>query len=63
MFGAAFMFATVLVFGLVALSAGIFGEWLSQAPKAQRVMNIMAGTVLAGLAIKLAFAKQVSDGF
>jgi threonine/homoserine/homoserine lactone efflux protein len=57
-FGAVFMLATILVFGSVALSAGFVGEWFSQSPRAQRVMNYMAGTVLAGLAIKLALTEK-----
>ena len=57
-FGGVFMLATILVFGSIAMSAGFVGEWFSQSPKAQRVMNTMAGTVLAGLAIKLAFTQQ-----
>lgn len=61
-FGGVFMLATILVFGSVALSAGFVGEWFSQSPKAQRVMNTLAGTVLAGLAIKLAFSRQPGDG-
>ena len=61
-FGGVFMLATSLVFGSIALSVGFVGEWFSQSPKAQRIMNTMAGTVLAGLAIKLAFAKQLGDG-
>ena len=61
-FGGVFMLATILVFGSVALSAGLVGEWFSQSPKAQRVMNYLAGTVLAGLAIKLAFSTQLGNG-
>jgi threonine/homoserine/homoserine lactone efflux protein len=55
------MLATILVFGSIALSAGFVGEWFSTSPKAQRVMNTVAGTVLAGLAIKLALTKRLSD--
>jgi threonine/homoserine/homoserine lactone efflux protein len=57
-FGGVFMVATILVFGAVALSAGLVGEWFSESPKAQRAMNYMAGTVLAGLAIKLALTEK-----
>ena len=56
-FGGVFMVATIFVFGSIALSAGLIGEWFSQSPKAQRLINAMAGTVLAGLAIKLVFTK------
>ena len=56
--GGVFMVATIVVFGVVALSAGYMGEWFSQSPKAQRVMNYLAGTVLAGLAVKLALTEK-----
>ena len=61
-FGAVFMLATILVFRSVALFAGHVGVCFSASSKAQRVMNAMAGTVLAGLAIKLAFTKRIGDG-
>lgn len=51
--GAAFAVATILVFGAVALFAGSIGQWLTRSDKAQRVMNRVAGTVFAALAIKL----------
>ena len=57
-FGGVFMLATILVFGSIAMSAGFIGEWFSQSPKARRVMNAMAETLLAGLAIKLALIRQ-----
>jgi threonine/homoserine/homoserine lactone efflux protein len=57
-FGGVFMLATILVFGSIAMSAGFVGEWFSESPKAQRVINIVAGTVLAGLAVKLALTQQ-----
>jgi len=55
------MSATVLVFGSVALSVGYIDERFSQSPRVQRIMNYMAGNVLAGLAIKLAFTKKLSN--
>lgn len=60
--GGAFMLATILVFGSIAMSASFAGEWFSQSPKAQRVMSAMAGTVLASLAVKLASTRQLSVG-
>ena len=51
--GAAFAAATVLVFGGVALFAGALGQWLARSEGAQRVMNRVAGTVFAALAVKL----------
>jgi threonine/homoserine/homoserine lactone efflux protein len=50
------------VIGSVALLAGYVGERFSRSPKAQRIMNYMAGTVLGGLAINLVLAKHSSVG-
>lgn len=51
--GAAFAVATILVFGAVALFAGSIGQWLAQSGAAQRILHRVAGTVFAGLALKL----------
>lgn len=51
--GAVFAVATVLVFGSVAIFAGSVGAVLRRSGSAQRIMNRVAGTVFAGLAIKL----------
>jgi threonine/homoserine/homoserine lactone efflux protein len=51
--GAVFMLATLLVFGAIALLAGSLGPWLQRSGKSQRIMNRMAGTVFAALAVKL----------
>ena len=51
--GALFALATVLVFGAVAIFAGSVGAVLRRSGNAQRIMNRVAGTVFAGLAIKL----------
>ena len=53
--GYIFILATILVFGGIALMAGTLGHWLSRSPKAQTVMNRVAGTVFAALAIALVF--------
>lgn len=52
--GGLFIIATLLVFGSIALLAGLVGEWLNRSPHTQRVMNWIAGTVFAALALKLA---------
>lgn len=49
----AFILATVLIFGSVALLAGTIGEWLNTSSKAQLVLNRVAGVVFVGLALKL----------
>jgi len=58
MFGALFMLATLLVFGAVAWFAGFLGDWLKRSAKAQTVMNRVAGTVFAGLAIRLVLSER-----
>jgi len=52
--GFLFIIATLLVFGGVAFTAGSLGEWLSGSPRAQKIMNRIAGMVFVALAIKLA---------
>jgi threonine/homoserine/homoserine lactone efflux protein len=56
--GAVFMLATLLVFGAIALLAGSLGPWLQRSGKSQRIMNRMAGTVFAALAVKLVLATK-----
>lgn len=56
--GAVFILATILVFGAVACLAGSLGSWLGRTPRAQLVMNRLAGTVFLGLALKLATARS-----
>jgi len=58
MFGGIFIIATILIFGAVAWSAGFLGKWLKRSDKAQVVMNRIAGTVFAGLAIRLAITER-----
>lgn len=56
--GLVFIVATLLVFGAVALLAGTLGGWLARTPRAQIIMNRIAGTVFAALALKLASAER-----
>ena len=56
--GNAFIAATILVFGAIALMAGTLGDWLVKSKRAQVVMNRVAGTVFAALAIKLLFTER-----
>ncbi|MBW2473248.1 MAG: LysE family translocator [Deltaproteobacteria bacterium] len=51
--GGIFIFATILVFGSIALIGGVLGDWLNRSERAQRTMNRIAGTVFVGLALKL----------
>lgn len=56
--GALFILSTIWIFGGVALLAGTFGAWLSRSDKATKILNWMAGSVFAGLAIKLVMVKK-----
>lgn len=56
--GVLFIVATVLVFGSVALLAGSMGAWLSRSETAQRALNIAAGCLFVGLAVRLAFVSR-----
>ncbi len=56
--GGLFILATILVFGAIAVLAGSLGQWLSRSKRVQNVMNKLAGTVLLGLALKLATTKR-----
>ena len=58
LFGALFIIATLLVFGSIAWFAGFLGEWLKGSLRAQVVMNRIAGTVFAGLALRLAVSER-----
>ena len=56
--GAIFIVCTLLVFGLISLLAGKVGNWFSQSPRAEVIMNRVAGSVFAALALKLAFTQK-----
>jgi len=56
--GAIFMVATILIFGGIALLAGMLGEWLTRSPGLQRIMSRLTATVFVGLALKLALSER-----
>lgn len=56
--GGLFIVATILVFGAIAWSAGFLGEWLTSSGRAQIVMHRVAGTIFAGLALRLAISER-----
>ncbi len=56
--GGIFIAATVLVFGSVSFLAGTFGEWLAGSARAGKILNRLAGSVFAALAIKLALTHR-----
>jgi len=58
MLGGVFIFATILIFGGIALLAGTLGEWLNRSDRIQKVLNRLTGAVFVALALKLATTKQ-----
>lgn len=56
MLGGVFMVTSLVVFSSIAVLAGELGDWLNRSPRAQVYLNRIAGTIFAGLAIKLATA-------
>jgi threonine/homoserine/homoserine lactone efflux protein len=56
--GCVFIIATILVFGGIALLAGTLGKWLSRSPRAQNIMNRVAGAVFVCLALRLATTER-----
>ena len=52
--GLLFILATILIFGSISLLAGTLGQWLGRSSKAQVIMNRVAGTIFAALALRLA---------
>ncbi len=52
--GAIFIVIALVIFSVIAVLAGTLGSWLNSSPKAQIYLNRLAGTVFAGLALKLA---------
>jgi threonine/homoserine/homoserine lactone efflux protein len=51
--GFLFIAATIIIFGIISLLAGSLGERLKTSRRAQLVLNRLAGTLFAALAIKL----------
>jgi threonine/homoserine/homoserine lactone efflux protein len=56
--GAVFILATILVFGIITLLAGGFGDRFRNSAFAQKAVNRIAATVFMGLAIKLALSER-----
>jgi len=54
--GMVFILVTLLVFGGIALLAGAVGAWLTNTPRAQTIMNRIAGAVFVAMALKLVTA-------
>ena len=56
--GGLFILSALGIFIGIALLAGTLGEWMNRSPRAQSVLNKIAGTVFVGLALKIATAHQ-----
>jgi threonine/homoserine/homoserine lactone efflux protein len=56
--GVAFIVATILVFGSIALLAGTLGGWLQRSASVQRTLNRVAGAVFVVLALTLVAAQR-----
>lgn len=59
--GGVFICVALVIFSAIALLAGALGGWLHNSAKAQLYLNRIAGTVFAGLALKLATASADSE--
>lgn len=56
--GALFMLCALVIFSSIALVSGKLGSWFNRSPNAENILNKVAGTVFAGLAIKLALSER-----
>lgn len=56
--GALFMLSAFLVFSFVALLSARVGAWFTQTQNGEKILNRIAGTIFAALAIKLALASR-----
>ncbi len=56
--GAIFILATIVIFGGIALLAGVLGDRLTRSPGLQRVMNRMTGAIFTALALRLALGER-----
>jgi threonine/homoserine/homoserine lactone efflux protein len=56
--GGIFILATILVFGAISFLAGTLGERFRRSAAAQKLLNRAAGTLFAGLALRLAVAER-----
>jgi threonine/homoserine/homoserine lactone efflux protein len=58
MLGAIFMLCALVIFSSIAILAGKLGNWFNRSKNAENILNKVAGTVFAGLAIKLALSER-----
>jgi len=55
--GVLFMLATLLVFSAIAICSGAAGAMLQRSPTARRALDVCAGVVFLGLALRLALSR------
>jgi threonine/homoserine/homoserine lactone efflux protein len=58
-FGLLFIVATIVSFGCITCCAAWLGDRLRRSSRAQRLLNRLCALVFAGLAARLALARQV----
>ena len=58
LYGALFIASALVVFSAIAWGAGLIGGWLRRTPRAQVIMNRVAGAIFVALAIRLASATR-----
>ena len=58
MLGTIFNIAGSSIFSVVAFFSGRLGHWLQTSPRAQTILNRIAGTIFLGFAIKLAVSER-----
>ncbi len=56
--GGVFIMATLLVFGVISLFAGGFGDKFRNSSLVQKTVNRIAALVFIGLAVKLAISER-----
>ncbi|MDD3325231.1 MAG: LysE family translocator [Sulfurospirillaceae bacterium] len=56
--GAIFMVCGFVVFVLISILAGKVGGWFSKTKNGEKILNRVAGTIFAGLALKLALEQR-----
>ena len=57
-FGALMILATILIFSLIAITAGSLGKWVNNSQSAMLWMNRFSGVIFISLAAKLIFAQK-----
>lgn len=56
--GLLFIVSAILIFGAISLLAGTFGEILVKSEKSRKILNRLAGSVFATLALKLLLSQR-----